>query len=469
LHFLHYFLDIDYYFVNLCSLKINKIIVMTKSEVLRIAQQEEVQFLRMQFTDIMGQIKNVEIPSPQFSMALDSQVLFDGSSIEGFSRTRELDMILVPDYDSFRVFPWSEDKGENKIASIICDIYYPDGREFEGCPRLSLKRIVNSCRKLGFDYQVGSEVEFFMFLKKSDGSATLFTHDSAGYFDLTPDDVGEATRRNIVKTLETMNFKVESSHHEVAQGQHEIDFLRVDAVTAADYISSCKFVVRKIAGDFGLHATFMPKPQFDQDGSGLHLHQVLTKDGENIFYDSDKKLQLSDTALHFIGGQLEHARGYCAITNPLINSYKRLVKGSEAPIFVSWAEQNVSPLLRVPDQREENTRIELRLPDPTCNPYLALTAALQAGLDGIKHHTNPGMPVNKDLFRMSQRERSRLKVSRLPKDLNEALIQLKKDKIIHAAIGDYIYNRFIAAKQAEWNSYISQIHPWEIDQYFTYY
>ncbi|KPK96146.1 glutamine synthetase [bacterium SM23_31] len=442
---------------------------MTKSEVLRIAQQERVQFLRMQFTDILGQIKNVEIPSPQFSIALDSQVLFDGSSIEGFSRTKELDMILVPDYNSFRVFPWSEDKGENKIASIICDIHYPDGREFEGCPRLALKRIVNACRKLELDYQAGSEVEFFLFRRKSDGSATLSTHDSAGYFDLTPDDVGEATRRNIVKALETMNFKVESSHHEVAQGQHEIDFIRVDAVTAADYISSCKFVVRKIAGEFGLHATFMPKPQFNQYGSGLHLHQVLTKDGKNMFYDPGNKFKLSDTALHFIGGQLEHAMGYCAITNPLINSYKRLVPGSEAPIFVSWAEQNVSPLLRVPDQREENTRVELRLPDPTCNPYLALAAVLQAGLDGIKHHINPGLPVNKDVFLMSQRGRSRLKVSRLPKDLNEALIQLKKDKIIHAAIGDYIYNHFITAKQAEWNSYISQIHPWEIEHYFTYY
>lgn len=442
---------------------------MTKSEILRIAQQEQVRFLRLQFTDILGQIKNVEIPAPQFSMALDSQFLFDGSSIEGVSRKQELDMILAPDYDSFRVFPWSEDKGENKIASIICDIYYPDGKEFEGCPRLTLKRVVNECKKLGYEYQAGSEVEFFLFRKKPDGSASLSTNDPAGYFDLTPDDIGEATRRKIVKVLETMNYKVGSAHHEVAQGQHEIDFLAVDAVTAADHIASCKYIVRKIAGDFGMHATFMPKPLFDQFGSGLHIHQVLNRDGTNAFYEQEQELQLSKDAYGFIGGQLEHSRGMCAITNPLINSYKRLVHMSEAPTFVSWALQNVSPLLRIPDQRGENTRIELRLPDPTCNPYLALSVALHTGMDGIRNKLNPGKPINKDLFSMSQRERARLKVYRLPKDLNDALSFLKKDKVVQSSLGDYIYNHFLDAKKAEWNSYLSQIHPWEIEQYFTYY
>jgi len=442
---------------------------MTKSEILRIAQHEHVQFLRMQFTDIFGQIKNVEIPSPQFSMALDRQVVFDGSSIEGFSRIKELDMILVPDYDTFRIFPWTEEKGEHKIAGILCDIYYTDGREFEGCPRLTLKRMIDSCRLLGYEYYISSEVEFFLFRKNSDGAPTLTTHDSAGYFDLMPDDIGDTVRRKIVKALENMNYKVDSSHHEVAPGQHEIDFIRVDAVTAADYVSGCRYVVRKIAHDFDMHATFMPKPLFNHYGSGLHFHQILLKDGENAFYTPRKQFSLSTAALGFIGGQLRHAKGYCAITNPLINSYKRLVDGAEAPTYVVWSEQNVSPLLRLPDQREENTRIELRLPDPTCNPYLALTAILKAGLDGIRNKINPGIPVNKDIFKMSQRERSRLKIDKLPIDLNEAINQLKRDKIIQDALGSYIFNHFYNTKTAEWNEYISQIHPWEIEKYFTYY
>ncbi len=442
---------------------------MTKSDILKRATEEQVQFLRLQFTDILGQIKNVEVPQQRFSQALDSQVLFDGSSLEGFSRTKELDMILVPDYDTFRIFPWAEDKGENKIASILCDIYYPDGGEFEGCPRLTLKRVVNECRKTGFEYFVSSELEFFLFRKKSDGSATLITNDPAGYFDLTPDDEGEATRRNIVKALETMNYTVESSHHEVAQGQHEIDFVKANAVTAADHLASCKYVVRKIAGDFGLHATFMPKPIFNQYGNGLHFHQILEKNGINAFADNDDEHKLSETAYWFMGGQLEHGRGYCVVTNPLINSYKRLVHGTEAPTFVSWAEHNVSPLIRIPDQRGINTRLELRLPDPTCNPYLALSALLQAGLDGIKRKSNPGKPVNKDVFSLSHRERARLKIHSLPKDLNDALMSLKKDKVIQTALGEYIYKHFLSAKQAEWNTYIAQIHPWEIEQYFTYY
>ncbi|MFC1556768.1 type I glutamate--ammonia ligase [candidate division KSB1 bacterium] len=442
---------------------------MTKSEILRLAQHEQVQFLRLQFTDIYGQIKNVEIPSPQFSMALDSQVLFDGSSLENFTRSQELDMVLVPDYETFRIYPWTEDAENHRIASIICDIHYPDGSEFEGCPRLALKRLIQSCGRLGYEYKVSSEVEYFLFKKKPDGSPTLTTHDSAGYFDLMPNDIGDAVRRQIVKSLENMNFKVESAHHEVAPGQHEIDFIQVDAITAADYVSGCRYVARKIAHDFDLHATFMPKPLVDQYGSGLHFHQTLLKNGKNAFFASKKPYLLSKDALGFIGGQLRHARGYCAITNPLINSYKRLVDGAEAPTYAVWSEQNVSPLLRLPNHHEENTNIELRLPDPTCNPYLALTVILQAGLDGIRHRVNPGNPVNKDIFSMSQRERGRLKIEPLPKDLNEALTHFKRDKLIQAALGEYIYKNFLTAKKAEWDSYISQIHPWEINKYFTYF
>ncbi|MCP4724104.1 MAG: glutamine synthetase, partial [bacterium] len=299
--------------------------------------------------------------------------------------------------------------------------------------------------------------------------SSLKTHDSAGYFDVTPDDIGEETRRHIVKSLQSMDFKVETSHHEVARGQHEIDFVRENAVRAADYIIGCKFVVRKIASKYGLHATFMPKPLYHQFGSGLHLHQVLESDNKNCFYSDKNDLNLSKEALWFIGGQLSHSRGFCAITNPLINSYKRLIEGMEAPTYGVWSERNTNPIIRIPDQKGEDTRIELRLPDPTCNPYLALSTVLKAGLDGIKNKIDPGKPVNKEVNSMSQRERARLKIEKLPKDLNEATTALRKDKVILEGLGDYIYGSFLAAKQEEWNKYISQIHPWEIEQYFTYY
>lgn len=442
---------------------------MTKAEILRIAQQEKVQFLRLQFTDILGQVKNVEIPSTQLSTALDGKIFFDGSSIEGFSRTREMDMVLVPDYSTFRVFPWTDDSGLNKIAVIICDIYYPDGREFEGCPRLALKKVVSEATAAGFDYKISSEVEFFLFRKNRDGEATLSTHDPAGYFDLTPDSLGEETRRHIVKSLETMNFKVVSSHHEVSPGQHEIDFAKEDAVTAADYISSCKYVVRKKASEFGLHATFMPKPIYTCNGSGLHINQVLEREGENKVYSAKSEHGVSKEALWFIGGQLVHSKGFCAITNPLINSYKRLVDGKEAPIYSTWSETTSAPLVRTSDHFKEDKKIELRLPDPTCNPYAAFAVILKAGLDGIKNKLDPGKPITKEISRISHREQARLKIDRLPKDLSEALNALKKDKVVQEALGEYIYKRFISAKQHEWNNYISQIHPWEIEQYFTYY
>ncbi len=442
---------------------------MTKAEILRIAQQEQVQFLRLQFTDILGQIKNVEVPSTQISLALDGGMMFDGSSIQGFSRKRELDMVLIPDYDTFKVFPWTEDSGTNKIATIVCDTYYPDGREYEGCPRLALKRVLNECRSLGFEYKIAGELEFFLFRKKADGSATLSTYDSAGYFDITPDDVGEETRRHIVKSLQSMGYKVEGAHHEVSKGQHEIDFVMENAITAADNITGSKFVVRKIASRNNLHATFMPRPSNEQFGSGLHLHQILEKDGENAFYSEKDDLNLSLTAKYFVAGQLKHAPGYCSITNPLINSFKRLIDNLEAPTHVVWSERNTSPLIRIPDHPGKCPRIEHRLPDPTCNSYLAMAVLLKTGLEGIKEKLDPGQPVNKEVSDISYRERARLKIERLPKDLNEALTALKKDRLVQQALGEGIYKNYYSAKLSEWNSYISQIHPWEIEHYFTYY
>src|SRR3989338_183378 len=335
-----------------------------KKELLSLMQQENVRFLRLQFTDILGVVKNVEIPQNQFAKALDNEILFDGSSIEGFSRIQESDMLLYPDPTTFRIFPWQERGG--KVARMICDVYNPDHTPFAGCPRLALKKVVQEALDLGYTMAVGPEAEFFLFLKDKDGNVTLDTHDQAGYFDLTPVDRGEDARRDIVNALESMGFEVEAAHHEVAHGQHEIDFKYADPITTADNVSTFRFVVRKVASDYGLHATFMPKPVAGINGSGMHVHQSLFKAGKNMFYDPKTTHELSSTALHYIGGLLKHAKGFAAITNPTVNSYKRLVPGYEAPTHIAWSLRNRSPLIRIPAKRGESTRAELRMPDPAC-------------------------------------------------------------------------------------------------------
>ncbi len=436
-------------------------------QVLEQARQERVRFLRLQFTDILGSIKNVEVPEPQFERALEGQVVFDGSSIGGFFRLEESDMILLPDASTFRVFPWEDRRG--KVARMICDVRLPDGSPFEGCPRTALKKAVGHAAELGFNLRVGTEVEFFLFQRSSDGKATSVTHDVGGYFDLAPVDRGEEARRDMVSTLERMGFHVEAAHHEVAPGQHEIDFKIVDAVEAADIVSTCRFVVRKIALDHGLHATFMPKPLFGQNGSGLHLFQALYRDGQNVFYDSQAKFRLSRTGLQYIGGLLAHTKGMVVITNPLVNSYKRLVPGFEAPTHVAWSEMSRCPLIRLSSRRGEGTLCEFRLPDPSCNPYLAFLAVLQAGLEGIRLSMDPGPPVNKDIFSMSQRERSRLRVQTLPRDLSEAVRTFEKDKFLQSVLGPHISNHIIEAKRSEWQDYIGQVHPWELERYLASY
>jgi glutamine synthetase len=436
-------------------------------QVLELAKQERVRFLRLQFTDILGSIKNVEVPEPQFQRALEGQVVFDGSSIGGFFRLKESDMILLPDASTFRVFPWEDRRG--KVARMICDVRLPDGSPFEGCPRTALKNAVQRAGELGYSLEVGTEVEFFLFQRSADGKATSITHDVGGYFDLAPVDSGEEARRDMVSTLERMGFHVEAAHHEVAPGQHEIDFKMVDAVEAADIISTCRFVVRKIALDHGLHATFMPKPLFGQNGSGLHLYQALYKSDQNAFYDPKAKHKLSSLGLHYIGGLLAHTRGMVVITNPLVNSYKRLVPNFEAPTHVAWSEVNRSPLIRLSSRRGEGTLCEFRLPDPACNPYLCLVAMLRAGLEGIRLSIDPGPPVNKDIFSMSHRERSRLRIQNLPGDLSEALRAFEKDKFLQAALGLQISGHIVEAKRSEWQAYIGQVHPWELDRYLAYY
>ena len=440
---------------------------MDKKEIIDKCKKEKVRFMRLQFSDFLGANKNVEVPENQFEKALDGQVLFDGSSIEGFVRIEESDMLLRPDLDTFRVFPWEDARG--KVARLICDIHMPDEAPFQGCPRLTLKKVVAEAKAMGYVLQAGMEAEFFLFLRDENGNATIRTHDSGGYFDLAPIDKGEEARRSVVNALEAMGFEVEAAHHEVAPGQHEIDFKYEDAITTADNICTFKFIVRKVALDYGLHATFMPKPIAGVNGSGMHTHQSLFKGNKNVFYDPEGDYQLSDIARWYIGGLLRHAKGMCAITNPLVNSYKRLVPGYEAPTNITWSERNRSPLARVPDRRGVGTRVELRMPDPACNPYLALAVMLKAGIDGIKNKMDPGPPVNKNIFEMSHREKRRLRIDDLPINLSEAIKSLKKDPVIQAALGPHILEHFAAAKLAAWHEYIAQVHQWELDRYLTRY
>lgn len=440
---------------------------MTKAEILKRCKEQDVKFLRLQFTDIFGVNKNVEVPAAQFEKALDGEILFDGSSIEGFARIEESDMLLKPDFDTFRIFPWGNTEG--KIGRLICDIMNPDGTPFEGCPRQTLKRICKKAEKMGYVMQAGPEAEFFLFLIDENGNPTRNTHDSAGYFDLAPLDLGEDARREMINVLNSLGFEVEAGHHEVAKGQHEIDFKHAPAVETADNVSTFKFVVRKIAQKYNLHATFMPKPVYGINGSGMHVHQSLTKDGKNVFYDPKSSDGLSIVAKQYIAGILKHAKNFVAITNPLVNSFKRLVPGYEAPVNIAWSERNRSPLVRVPAKRGDSTRIEVRVPDPAANPYLALTVMLAAGLDGIENKLTPPPSVNKNIFTMSQREKRRLKIDSLPANLSEALDYLEKSKVMREALGEHIFNHFIQAKRMEWSIYISQVHEWELDRYLSYY
>jgi glutamine synthetase len=442
---------------------------MKREEILRSADGEGVRFMRLQFTDILGVIKNVEIPRSQFEKALDGQIMFDGSSIEGFTRIEESDMLLVPDPETFRINPWVNPDG-SKVARMICDIYLPDGSSFPGCPRLTLKRQVEKAAAMGFTMVAGPEAEFFLFQRDERGEPLVATHDAGGYFDLTPVDRGEECRRDIVIVLEAMGFEVEAAHHEVAPGQHEIDFKYAEAVACADNVTTFRFVVKKVALDHNLHATFMPKPIFGVNGSGMHCHQsLLDGDGNNAFYDPQGSWQLSQTALGYIGGILEHAAGFAAVTNPLVNSYKRLVPGYEAPVNIAWSEKNRSPLVRVPAKRGMSTRCEVRMPDPSCNPYLALAVMLAAGLDGVERSLDAGAPVNKNIFEMSHREKRRLRIGQLPANLWEALAELEKDSVVTAALGPHIFEHYLQAKRSEWEEYISHVHPWEQGRYLAEY
>jgi glutamine synthetase len=439
----------------------------TQRDILALAKERGVAFLRLQFTDILGVNKNIEVPQSQFEKALDGDIMFDGSSIEGFVRIEESDMVLRPDLDTYRMLPYDDEGG--KVARVICDIYHPDGSAFAGCTRQALKRQIARAEQLGFEMMAGVEAEFFIFQLDAKGAPTTETHDQGGYFDLTPVDRAEEIRRLIIRDLVAMGFEVEAGHHEVAPGQHEIDFKYAEALETADNLATFRFIVRDVAYRHGFLATFMPKPIFGQNGSGMHTHQSLFAKGKNAFHDPKGKWELSGTALAYVGGLLEHARGFCAVTNPLVNSYKRLVPGYEAPVNVAWSMRNRSPLVRIPDKRGTGTRCELRMPDPSANPYLALAVQLAAGLDGLERKLAPPDPVNKNIFEMSFRERRKYRIDELPRDLHEALECLAKDAVIRAALGEHIYGRFVEAKQKEWQEYIGQVSEWELERYLGLY
>ena len=440
----------------------------TAEDIIRLVEEENVRFIRLQFTDIFGAFKNVAITASQLQKALGNKCMFDGSSIEGFVRIEESDMYLYPDLDTFAIFPWF---GEDcKAARLICDVYKPDGTPFEGDPRGLLKKVLRQAEELGFTgFNVGPECEFFLFNKDENGHPTTQTHDRGSYFELGPTDLGESARRDMCLMLEDMGFEIEASHHEVAIGQHEIDFKYDDALSAADDIVTFKLVVKTVANMHDMYATFMPKPVFGVAGSGMHLNMSLMKDGKNAFYDPADSLGLSPAAYSFIAGILEHARGMTAVTNPLVNSYKRLVSGYEAPVYIAWSASNRSPLVRVPASRGEGTRIELRNPDPSANPYLALALCLSAGLDGIRRGLTPPPATDGNIFELTEDEREDLGILNLPSNLKDAVRAMKKDALVRDTLGEHIYSKYLAHKLEEWDEYKIRITQWELDRYLARY
>jgi len=439
----------------------------TNQEILRLVEENDVKFVRLQFTDVFGILKNVAITAKQLEKALNEGCMFDGSSIDGFARIEESDMLLKPDPDTFVIFPWRPQQG--KVARLICDVYTTDLKPYEGCPRNVLKKSLAKAAELGFTMNVGPECEFFLFLTDNDGNPTTVTQDEGGYFDLAPIDKGEDARRDMCLTLEEMGFEIEASHHEVAEGQHEIDFKYADALMTADNIMTFKIVVKSVAQRHGLYATFMPKPIFGINGSGMHTNQSLsTKDG-NAFYDRNGELELSTIAYNYIAGIIKHIKSITAVTNPTVNSYKRLVPGYEAPCYVAWSAKNRSPLIRIPASRGAGTRIEVRCPDPAANPYLAIALMLNAGLDGIQNKLTPPPAVNKNIFEMTEAEMTELGVSSLPANLYDALQEFRSSALVRETLGDHIFNAYYEYKIREWDSFRIAVHPWELDQYLTKY
>ena len=438
-----------------------------KEDVFRMVREEDVQFIRMQFTDIFGQLKNVAVTASQIERAVNNEIMLDGSSIEGYVRIQESDQYLWPDLDTFAVLPWRPQYG--KVARLICDVHNPDGASFMGDPRNVLKRTLLRAERLGYTFNIGPELEFFLFQTDERGRPTTETSDEAGYFDLGPLDHGESTRREICLSLEEMGMQIEASHHELAPGQHEIDLKYVDALQAADNIMTFKLAVKTLAQKNGLHATFMPKPVSGTAGSGMHVNMSLFRNGRNVFFDENAPGQLSELARQFMAGLLAHARGFCALTNPLVNSYKRLLTGYEAPCYLAWSSSNRSSLIRIPAPRGQGTRVELRNPDPACNPYLVFAACLAAGLDGIEHGMTPPPEVTENIYAMSDADRAARNIANLPVNLADALCTLEGDPVITEALGEHVTRQYTEGKRREWEEYRAQVSQWELSRYLVTY
>ncbi|RDU23753.1 type I glutamate--ammonia ligase [Anaerosacchariphilus polymeriproducens] len=434
-----------------------------KEDIIRIVEEEDIEFIRLQFTDIFGALKNVAITANQLEDTLNNKCMFDGAAIDGFVRVEESDMFLYPDLDTFEIIPWRPQQG--KVARIICDIYYPDGTPFEGDPRYILKNMIKQAKELGFGFDVGPECEFFLFHINDNGEPTTVSHERAGYFDLGPTDFGENARRDMVLTLAEMGFEIEASHHEAAPAQHEIDFKYGEALKTADSIMTFKLVVKTIAKRHGLYATFMPKPKMGINGSGMHINMSLSKEGKNIFGDSADTNGLSEEAYYFIGGIMKHMKGMTLFTNPLVNSYKRFVPGYEAPIHIAWSLRNRSPLIRIPAVSSNQMRVELRNPDPSCNPYLALAVCLAAGLEGIKNKIMPPESIDGNIFNMTEEEMKEVGIQSLPRTLKEAIDEFKADTFIQNVLGEHISTKYIEAKTKEWEDYCQKVSEWELEQY----
>ena len=437
----------------------------TREDILRMLEEEDVEFIRLQFTDMFGMLKNIAVTTSQIERILDNRIMFDGASIEGFARIEESDMFLHPDLDTFCIFPWRPQHG--KVARFVCDVYQGDGKPFPGDPRYVLKRALKEAEEMGYRFDVGPECEFFLFHTDDEGNPTTITHEKAGYFDVSPLDLGENARRDMILTLEEMGYAVEASHHEDAPAQHEIDFQYDEALKMADAIMTFKLGVKTIAMRHGLCATFMPKPKKEYNGSGMHINMSLEKNGINVFYDKEDANHLSQEAYWFIGGIMKHIRAITAITNPLVNSYKRLVPGFEAPVYIAWSGKNRSPLIRIPASKGGGQRIELRSPDSAANPYLAIAVCLAAGMDGIRNQIMPPAPVDANIFNLSEEERNKLGIECLPENLMEAIQWLEKDPVILDTLGEHLSKNYIQARKREWKEYCSSVTDWETERYLA--
>ncbi|MFO7870133.1 MAG: glutamine synthetase family protein [Kiritimatiellia bacterium] len=436
---------------------------MTKEEVLKTVKAENIEFIRLWFTDVLGSLKSFAITADELPGALDDGMGFDGSSIEGFARIHESDMVAMPDTSTFVTLPWrgSED---GRVARMFCDVLKPDGTPYEGDPRYALKRNLKRAADMGYTFFVGPELEYFYF--KGSGEPEIL--DRGGYFDLTPLDVASDLRRDTVRKLADMGIHCEYSHHEVAPSQHEIDLRFAEGLEMADYAMTYRLAVKEVALSHGVYATFMPKPIFGENGSGMHTHQSLFEGTKNAFFDGNAEYGLSETGKHYIAGLLRHARELCAIVAQWVNSYKRLVPGYEAPVYVSWARRNRSALVRVPmykPGKEKATRAEFRCPDPACNPYLAFAVMLAAGLKGIEEKYELPDPVEEDIFEMSESDREKRGIVSLPGSLAEAISETEKSELVHDALGDHIFNKFIANKKIEWDDYRTHVSRYETERY----